>query len=98
PTPNVIVADYTKLPDPSIRPEQMMSIGKAERDQIEHEEARKVAADLIERLPRTPAEFEQFIQRGYDLAKHMSWDAVAENYLLPGSERAMKATRLKQIA
>jgi hypothetical protein len=98
PTPNVIVADYTELPNKGIRPEQLMSIGQPQRDQIEHEVARKVAEQLIERLPRTPAEFDEFIHRGYDLAKHMSWDAVAENYLLPGFERALKASRLKQIA
>jgi hypothetical protein len=98
PTPNVIVADYTELPNKAIRPEQLMSIGQPQRDQIEHEVARKVAEQLIERLPRTPAEFDEFIHRGYDLAKHMSWDAVAENYLLPGFERALKASRLKQIA
>jgi hypothetical protein len=98
PTPNVIVADYTDLPNKSIRPEQLMSIGQPQRDQIEHDVAKKVAEELINRLPRTPEEFDAFIHRGYDLAKHMSWDAVAENYLLPGFERALKAQRLKQIA
>lgn len=98
PTPNVIVADYTELANKSLRPEQMLSIGQPQRDQIEHDVAAAVAADLINRLPRTPQEFDQFIQRGYELATHMSWDAVAENYLLPGFERAVKAQRLKQIA
>lgn len=98
PTPNVIVADYTDLPQKSLRPEQLMSIGQAERDQLEHEVAAKVAKDLIERLPRTPAEFEQFIERGYELAQKMSWDVVARDYVLPGISRAAKAQRLKQIA
>src|SRR5207249_8305754 len=35
PTPNVIVADYTDLAARALRPEQLMSLGKAERDQIE---------------------------------------------------------------
>ncbi len=97
-TPNVIVADYTDLPNKSIRPEQLLGIGQQQREQIEHDVAKQVAADLIERLPRSPAEFDAFIHRGFELAKHMSWDAVAENYLLPGFERAVKAKRLKQIA
>ena len=54
--------------------------------------------ELINRLPRTPAEFEQFINRGYDLAQHMSWDAVARDYVIPGILRAAKAQRLRQIA
>ena len=57
-----------------------------------------VAKELIERLPRTPAEFEQFIDRGYALAEKMSWDVVARDYVLPGIQRAAKAQRLKQIA
>jgi hypothetical protein len=98
PTPNVIVADYTVLPNKGLRPEQMMAIGQAERDAIEDSVAAQVASDLIERLPRTPAEFEQFIERGYDLAHKMSWDVVARDYVLPGMQRACKAQRLKQIA
>src|SRR3712207_2903916 len=76
PTPNVIVADYTELPDRSMPAEKLMNIGHAERDAIEHSVAEHVARDLIERLPRTPQEFEQFIERGYAMAQQMSWDAV----------------------
>lgn len=98
PTPNVIVADYSDLPKKGMRPEQLMSIGQPERDEIEHTVAAQVANELMARLPRTPEQFEQFIQRGYDLASKMSWDVVAREYVLPGIERAAKAQRLKQIA
>lgn len=98
PTPNVIVADYTDLPDKSIRPEQLMNIGQIQRVQIEETVAGKIAQEIDRRLARTPAEFDAFIHRGYELARHMSWDAVAENYLLPGFSRAVKANRLQQIA
>jgi len=98
PTPNVIVADYTDLPNKSLRPEQLMNIGAAEREEIENAVGAKVARELIERLPRTPEEFQQFIDRGHDLASQMSWDVVAEQYVLPGIMRATRAQRLKQIA
>jgi len=97
-TPNVIVADYTDLPEKGLRPEQLMAIGQAQRDQLENTVAQHVANELVERLPRTPAEFEQFIERGYALAQKMSWDVVARDYVLPGITRAAKAQRLKQIA
>jgi hypothetical protein len=97
-TPNVIVADYTELDNPDMRPEQLLAIGKVERDQIEARVAAKVAEELVARLPKTPAEFSQFINRGYELAQNMSWDAVARNYILPGIDRAIKAHRLKLIA
>ncbi|MGD1276476.1 MAG: hypothetical protein ABR964_04550 [Tepidisphaeraceae bacterium] len=97
-TPNVIVADYTDLPNKSLRPEQLMSIGQPQRNEIEHAVAGRVARDLMERLPRSPQEFEQFIERGYELASRMSWEAVARDYVIPGIQRAAKAQRLKQIA
>jgi hypothetical protein len=98
PTPNVIVADYTDLPEKGLRPEQLMSIGQPQRDAIEHHVAEKVAKDLMDRLPRSPKEFEAFIQRGYDLATHMSWDAVARDYIVPGIDRALHAHKLEQVA
>jgi hypothetical protein len=97
-TPNVIVADYTELPQKVARPEQLLAIGQPQRDQIEDMVAGQVAKDLLERLPRTPQEFEQYIERGYALAQRMSWDVVARDYVLPGIARASKAQRLKQIA
>jgi hypothetical protein len=79
--------------DKGLPPERLMSIGQPERDQIEDAVAARVAADLIERLPRTPQQFEQFIERGYELAQKMSWDVVARDYVLPGMQRACKAQR-----
>jgi hypothetical protein len=98
PTPNVIVADYTDLPSKGLRPDQLLAIGQKERDELENTVAAMVAKDLIDRLPRDPKEFEQFIERGYDLAKHMSWEVVAKEYVVPGIQRASRAQRLKQIA
>jgi hypothetical protein len=98
PTPNVIIADYTDLPHKGLRPEQLLSIGQAQRDEIEHTVAELVARELYERLPRSPAELEKSIDRGFALAEQMSWDVVARDYVLPGIHRAAKAQRLKQIA
>src|SRR3954466_10274274 len=97
-TPNAIVADYTKLGEQGLRPEQLLNIGQAERERVEAHESARVAAELLKRLPRTPKEFDAFITRGLDLANKMSWDAVAREYLLPGIRRAAGAQRLKQIA
>jgi hypothetical protein len=98
PSPNVIIADYTDLPEKGLRPEQMLNIGKEQRDEIEHAVSGKIARELMERLPRTPQQFAEFIDRGYELATHMSWDAVAENYIVPGIERACRAHKLAKIA
>src|SRR6185295_17689596 len=71
PTPNVIVADYTDLPTKGLRPEQLLTIGQRERDEVEHTVATMVAKELMGRLPRTPEEFEHSINRGYALAEQM---------------------------
>lgn len=98
PTPNVIVADYTELTTKGLRPEQLMAIGQPQRDEVEHRVAAQVAAELLDRLPKTPEQFVPFIERGYELASNMSWDAVARQYVLPGIERAVRHQRLLQIA
>ena len=98
PTPNVIIADYTDLPEKSLRPEQLLTIGQPQRDQIEDTVAALVASELVERLPRTRQEFEKAIDVGHRLAEKMSWDAVARDYVVPGILRATKASRLQQIA
>jgi hypothetical protein len=98
PTPNVIVADYTDLPEKGLPPAQLLSIGQPQRDAIEHTVAERVARDLIDRLPRSPEQFEQFIDRGHKLAEQMSWDVVARDYVLPGIKRASRAQRLQKIA
>ena len=97
-TPNVIVADYTKLTEASLPPEQLMNIGEPQRNAIEHHVAEYVAGEIIKRLPRKPREFEAAIDRGYELAHKMSWDAVAREYVIPGIKRACRANRLEQIA
>ncbi len=97
-TPNVIIADYTDLPDKSVRPSELLAIGKPQRDAIEHQVAASVARQLLERMPRTPKEFEAHLDRGYALAQQMSWDVVARDYVVPGIQRASRHQRLRHIA
>ena len=37
------------------------------------------------------------IESGYDLAKHMSWEVVVNNYVLKGFRKAMQKTRQGKI-
>ncbi len=97
-TPNAIVADYTDLADKSLPEAQLMTLGQPERDSLEHEVGKRVAAVIVERLPRSAGELEAALERGYALAEKMSWDVVARDYILPGLARAAKASRLMQIA
>jgi hypothetical protein len=98
PTANVIVADYTAMDVTHARLEQILKLTAADREGVEHRVAERVAQELADRLPRSPAEFEGFIARGYELASKMSWDTVARQYVIPGIQRAAHAQRISMTA
>ena len=89
-SPNVLVADYTELREPQENLEALRAIGPEERALIEERVAARIGNQLVERLPRTSESRAEALRRGYELANKMSWDAVVENYFLPGLERALK--------
>ena len=90
PTPNVIEADYTTLEHIKAGDiEDLLKLDRAKRDFVESSVAKKVAEELYRRLPTTEAQFAKLIESGYELAKNMSWEVVARDYVLPGFERAL---------
>jgi hypothetical protein len=78
--PNVLVADYTRLPGDL---GNALSIGARERDAAEEDEAERVAAEILGRLSNEPDRRRAMIDRGYELARQMSWEVVCTDYLLP---------------
>jgi hypothetical protein len=84
--PNVLVADYTQLPNASNGLDNVLSIGARERDAAEELEADRVAAEILKRLPSDRKSHEKLIQDGYTLAQQMSWDVVSRDYLMPALE------------
>ncbi len=82
PTPNVLVADFTRL-DREHSIEQLLAMTRNERDHLEETVARQVAAELFNRLPRTDAQREALIRSGRALAERMGWDTVVSEGLLP---------------
>jgi glycosyltransferase involved in cell wall biosynthesis len=95
---NVIIADYTELNGLGDRDiEDLQQIGKAERDEIEHKISEKIALEICARLPKNDDELDSMIKGGYELAKHMSWEQVAENYVLKSLRKATKKKRQRQF-
>jgi len=91
PVDNVIVADYTQLSDAEFKNiEDLLQIDRQLRNRIEATEAARVASEILQRLGGTDAETARMIQSGYSLAKHMSWDLVLQDYLLPGLQKCCK--------
>jgi hypothetical protein len=83
--PNLVVPRYTALPDDTavLGWRMALRLGKEDRDRVEQAEARRAAAVICERLPRTPDERRALLESGYALAQRMSWDVVARTQLLP---------------
>ncbi len=91
PVANVITADYTELNgDAGLEIEEMLRIDRAYRDRIEHKISGKVALEICARLPKTDQEADRMIKSGYELARHMGWDAVVQKYVLKSLNKAVK--------
>ena len=84
---NVLVADYTNLPAPLEMP-QLLSMDAAARLEIEGRCSLGVAGELHRWLPRTDADLEMALTKGFEVAGKMSWDSVARDLFVPGLERA----------
>jgi hypothetical protein len=83
PVPNVLVADYTRMPAGNGALDNALSIGSRERDRVEEDEAERVAGEIVKRLPTDRKSHEALIRGGYELACRMSWEVVSRDYLLP---------------
>ncbi|OHB56613.1 MAG: hypothetical protein A2Y07_03615 [Planctomycetes bacterium GWF2_50_10] len=93
---NVIEADYTNLCELGLcEVEDILAINRKSRDYIEKIVSEKVALEICSRLPKTEAEVEEMVKAGYDLAKHMSWDVVVENYMLKSLRKALSKQRYR---
>ena len=64
--------------------EDYLQINRELRDNIEASESEKIAIQICERLPKNDIEIQELLEKGYELAKQMSWDIVVKHYLLPG--------------
>jgi glycosyltransferase involved in cell wall biosynthesis len=95
---NVIIADYTDLGDYAWHDiDDLQQIGKAARDHIEHNVSQTVALEICARLPKNEREIVEMIDKGYELAKHMSWEAVVKNYVLKSLHKAIRKQHNKSI-
>ncbi len=68
------------------------------RDLVESAVAGNIANEIFRRLPRKAVHFEANLQQGYALARRMSWEVVAKDYVLPGIERAIANARTREYS
>jgi len=93
---NVIVADYTDLGRrPCSDVEDLLTINREVRDEIEATVAGQVAHRILANLPRSESDIENMIRSGYALAREMSWNAVVDNYLLKTLRKCPSRLRIR---
>jgi len=92
-TPNVILANYIDGVRKPRSVKESLGIGRAERREVEAKLAEQLAEKLLKALPQDRAEEEKLIKSGYELAKRMSWDVVAERFVFPALRRASSRRR-----
>lgn len=98
PPDNLILADYVNLDEPPQEIETLLGIDEKRRAQNEERTARKVAEQIIRKLPSNNDQMEQLLTSGNQLASQMGWEVVARDYFLPAVERACRKQRVVQFA
>lgn len=87
-SPNVIFCNYIDLVRRPRTVKDSTEIGAEERRAVERKLADQIAEQVVNRLPPDEETEERLIGTGYELAKRMSWDAVAERFVFPAIRRA----------
>jgi len=75
-----------------------LAIGAEERREVEAKLAEQLAEQLLKRLPKDDEEQRRLIRTGYELARQMNWDAVAERFVFPAIRRACARRRTLSVA
>ncbi len=89
-SPNFIVADYTAYRATPDTIDGYKHIKREDREAFGRQVAEHVAAQVIERLPRSREQKAAFDQRGYELASRMGWDVVVRDFFLPAIRSARR--------
>ena len=96
PVRNVIVADYTELNgDAGLEIEEMLRFNRAYRDKIEHKISEKIGLEICARLPKNDEDADRMLKSGYEITRHMGWEAVVQNYVLKSLRKAVKKNHNK---
>jgi hypothetical protein len=91
PVRNALEVDYTQLPAGT--PRDLASLLKMTREQREAIEATcavEIAAELFARLPKNEADYASLLKQAHHLGSHMSWDAVAQLFVVPGIQKTLQ--------
>ena len=84
---NIVEGDFLRAAA-EVSLEELLALSIEQRDRIEADEVKRLAAIVAERVPRTDERLWHLMETGYGLAEKMSWDRVVTEYFLPSLGRA----------
>ncbi|MFQ5412267.1 MAG: hypothetical protein ACE5EC_08205, partial [Phycisphaerae bacterium] len=90
-SPNLIIADYCDYSASPNTIDGYVNMKREDREAFADHVAERTARRILERLPRTCEDKAASIRRGYELARQMSWDVIAEAYFLPAIRESSAA-------
>lgn len=95
--PNVLIADYCDIGMPHEDESLFLRIGREERDVYEWRVAESLARRIDAVLPSSDEETVKLLERGYEIARQMSWDVVAGEFVLPSIDSICGTGRLRAV-
>ncbi len=95
---NVVHANYIDLLRRPRTVRDALSIEAPERRAVERKLAEQLADQILKRLPADENATRKLMETGMELARAMSWDAVAERAVFPAIRRAMARRRILNVA
>ncbi len=91
--PNVLAADFTALPA-EISAADPMQLSREQRDAVEAAEGRRVARELLHRLPRNQQAMDRLLEGGWELGRRLDWERVVADFFLPAIRRTHELDRI----
>jgi hypothetical protein len=78
--------------------QELLAIDQEWRDAHEARVADQVAGRILAALPRDEGEARALLAKGYEIARQLSWEVVAGQFVLPGIESVCRRPRVVRVA
>ncbi|HQA46144.1 MAG TPA: hypothetical protein PLM77_19015, partial [Phycisphaerae bacterium] len=95
---NLILTDYCDLGGQEMSEQELLAIGQEWRDEQERRVAAQVAQRILAALPTDDASAKALLTKGYEIARRLSWEVVAGEFVLPGIDSVCHRPRVVRVA
>ena len=91
---NVLLANYIGL-DAPISIDEALQLSAADREAVEAVEGKRLALEIMRRLPTDEAGRGRLLESGWELASRLDWPHVVEDIFLPAVRRTCGQDKLE---